>query len=104
MASDCGCCRFDLRGNLLEVLQELCGRNVGEDDAPNHHSLHLRRLIPDVLLRTKTCECYDEIAVYESNSGNIARKNLSFVQRIFQRWFLRCRHDDLHWPPHYAVR
>ena len=85
VAGDRGCCRFDLCGNLLEVLQELSSRTVGEGDTPNHHSLHVRRLIPDGLLWTETRESYDEIAMSECNSGHIARKNLPFVQRVFQR-------------------
>jgi hypothetical protein len=89
VASDRRCCRFDLSGNLLEVFQELPGCNVGECNPPNYYSPYLRRLVPDGLLRAETCERYDEIAVYEGNSGNITRKDFSLMERVVQRWF-RC--------------
>jgi hypothetical protein len=99
VTSDGGCSRFDLSGNPLEVLQELPGCNVGEGNAPNHHSPHLRRLVPDGLLRAETCERYDEIAVYKGNSGNITRKNLLDVLGVVQRWFLWLGHTaNLLWP------
>jgi len=95
VTGDGRCHRFDLRGNLLEVLQELPSGHIGKRDAPNDHAMWLRRMVPDGLLRADTCERYDEIAVYEGNSSDFTRKDFSFIQRVFQWWSGHFGHGNL---------
>jgi hypothetical protein len=68
VAGDGGCCRFDPRGHLLELLQELACRSVGEGYTSNHYTSHWRRLISN---------------------------GLPFMQRVFQWWHLRFGHSGI---------
>jgi hypothetical protein len=95
VAGDGGCCRFDPRGHLLELLQELACRSVGEGYTSNHYTSHWRRLISNGLLRADTCECYDEVAMNIGDASHFARKDFPFMQRVFQWWHLRFGHSGI---------
>jgi hypothetical protein len=74
MASGSRCCRFNFSGKLLEILDKLPSRDVGQNDSATHNPARFRRLVSDGLLKSDVCERYDDIAVYEADTGNLARE------------------------------
>jgi hypothetical protein len=101
MAGDGRCHRFDFSGKLLEILNELPGRDIGQNDSATHNPARFRRLVPDGFLKSDVCERYDDIAMYEADPGNLVREQLPFVKRVFQWGFLLriFGHRNLLWPP-----
>ncbi len=83
MASDRQCCRFNLSGNTLEILKKLVGGDGSQHNPAGHNPSYFCGLIPDGLLKAGVCECYNEIAVYYSNSDNFAGEDFFFVQGVF---------------------
>jgi hypothetical protein len=75
-------CRFNLSGQVLEALDQLPGSPVRQDQAADHDPPNLWWLSADGLLKAEVCERYRDVAVYHSNGGDLAGKNLSFAQRV----------------------
>jgi hypothetical protein len=82
VASNGSGCRFDLCGNLLEVLKHLTSGNIGQNKPSGHNSPHLGRIVPDGLLKSDVCERYNEIAVYCGNSDDLASKQFFLMKGV----------------------
>ena len=83
-ASGGPCCRFELDGKFLEILEKLPSGRTGQDQPTDDNPVCFRGLFPDGIVKADTCERYRDVAVYCANSDDLVGEKLFFVKRVFQ--------------------
>jgi hypothetical protein len=64
--------RFDLSGQLLEILEKLTSGDASQDQPRGDNSVGLRRGSTDWLIKSHVCERNSYVAVYGTNANHLA--------------------------------
>ena len=73
------CCRFDLRGKPLKVLQELGGADMCQRYPTANHVPYSSRFALPGPFNPRVCKGDDDVTMYKSNADDLAGKNLFLV-------------------------